>query len=148
MSSDPKRSTVAATHASACSGSPALAANTSTSPSIRPAASSSASCLRELSMTDAPEPARFRATASPTPRDAPVTSATLPSSRISMPATVGEGGAGERGEAGPALGHDPALVARPAKAHDESDEHTGAGGDRARQPHDVEPAERGHRVGS
>src|SRR5258706_1668116 len=84
MSRPPKRSTVAVTHALAASMSPALAANTAVSPSISAAAISSRSCLRELSMTLAPASANDPAMARPIPFDAPVTSATLPSSEICM----------------------------------------------------------------
>src|SRR5262245_38244951 len=84
MSTDPNRSTVAATHASACSGSPALAAYVATSPSIVDAASSSASCLRDDNITAAPLAARDAAAARPIPRDAPVTRATFPSNLSSI----------------------------------------------------------------
>ena len=84
MSTAPKRSTVAATHAAIWSGSPALAANTALSPPISAAAASSASCLRDDSITDAPAAAYAAAMALPIPRHAPVTSATLPSSLICM----------------------------------------------------------------
>src|SRR3989442_7161067 len=52
------------------------------------AAFSSASCLRDESITLAPDSANCVAIASPMPFDAPVTSATLPSSRRSMPANL------------------------------------------------------------
>jgi len=70
--------------ASACSGSPALAANTAVSPSMAAAAASRSACFRELRTTLAPAPARAAAVARPIPRLAPVTTATLPSSRSSM----------------------------------------------------------------
>ena len=50
------------------------------------AAASSASCLRDDSITSAPEAENSAAISRPIPRDAPVTSATLPSSRSSMAA--------------------------------------------------------------
>ena len=50
------------------------------------AVSSSASSLRDESITDAPLVANRSAMAAPIPRDAPVTNATLPSSRMSMAA--------------------------------------------------------------
>jgi hypothetical protein len=56
-STAPKRSTVAATHAPVASGSPALAAHHATSPDISLAAASSASALRDESMTRAPDSA-------------------------------------------------------------------------------------------
>ena len=77
---------VAATQASAASRSPALAACTAISPSIPAAASSSASCLREESITCAPDSAKTSAMARPIPLEAPVTSATFPSRRSSMAA--------------------------------------------------------------
>src|SRR6056297_787530 len=80
----PNRSTVAATHAAACSGSPALAAYVAVSPSMPAAASSSASCLRDDSITAAPASASVAAMARPMPFDAPVTSATFPSRLTSM----------------------------------------------------------------
>ena len=86
MSRPPKRSMVAATQASAASMSPAWAAWTATSPCIPAAAASSASCLREDSITRAPDAAISAAIARPIPFDAPVTSATFPSSRSSMSA--------------------------------------------------------------
>src|SRR5438132_13852643 len=86
MSTRPKRFTVACTHASAWSGSPALAANTSTSPSISAAAFSSCSCFRDDNITLAPDSAIALAIANPIPFDAPVTSAVSPSSRSSMAA--------------------------------------------------------------
>ncbi len=79
MSSAPNRSNVAATHASAWSGSPAFAANHATSPSMPAAAASSASGLRDDNMTRAPLAASSVAIASPMPRDEPVMSATWPS---------------------------------------------------------------------
>jgi hypothetical protein len=92
MSTAPTRSTVAATHAAAASGSPALASNTSSSPARPPSSAarislavvSSASRLRDDSITFAPLAARPSAMARPMPRDAPVTSAALPSSLISI----------------------------------------------------------------
>ncbi len=66
--------------------SPALAAWTATSPCIPAAAASSASCLRDDSITRAPDAAISAAIARPIPLDAPVTSATFPSSRSSMSA--------------------------------------------------------------
>src|SRR5271165_1961714 len=91
MSTRPNRSTVAATQASACSGSPALATVQATSPApggfadrISPADDSSPSALRDESITEAPELAKARAMAWPIPREPPVTSAVLPSSRSSM----------------------------------------------------------------
>ena len=54
MSSPPNRSSVAATHASACSGSPAFATVQATSPSSAFAAASSASAFRDDSITRAP----------------------------------------------------------------------------------------------
>src|SRR5262245_23822558 len=84
MSTAPNRSMVAATHAATWSGSPALAANTAVPPPISADAASSASCLRDDSITDAPAPAYAAAMALPMPRLAPVTSATLPSSVICM----------------------------------------------------------------
>src|SRR6056297_721231 len=86
MSSPPKRSIVAATALSPAPSSPALAAKTSTSPVISAAAASSWSCLRLFSITFAPEAASDAAIALPIPFDAPVTSATFPSSEISMAA--------------------------------------------------------------
>src|SRR5947208_5933711 len=82
----PKRSIVASTAASACSGSPALAAKTSTSPASSAAAFSSGSCFRDDSITLPPDSAMALAIANPIPLDAPVTSAVFPSSRSSMPA--------------------------------------------------------------
>ncbi len=66
-----------------------MAANTATSPgapdaAISSAAASSWSCLRELIMTLAPDAANCAAIALPMPFDAPVTSAVLPASEISM----------------------------------------------------------------
>jgi NAD(P)-dependent dehydrogenase (short-subunit alcohol dehydrogenase family) len=91
MSTAPNRSTVAATHAAACSGSPALATRQSTGPDRSPlaapistAARASASALREEIITDAPAEEKARAMACPMPLDAPVTSAVLPSRRSSM----------------------------------------------------------------
>src|ERR1019366_8793497 len=91
MSTRPNRSTVAATQASACSGSPALATVQATSPApggaagrLSPADDSSPSALRDESITEAPDPAKARAMAWPIPREPPVTSAVLPSSRSSM----------------------------------------------------------------
>ena len=84
MSRPPRRSTVAATHASAASGSPALAANQATSPVMEPAASLSWSSLRDEIITRAPASAMAAAMARPIPLEAPVTSATLPSSLSSM----------------------------------------------------------------
>ena len=77
MSTPPNAAIVASTHACACSGSPALAANVATSPSMAAAASSSASCLRDDSITRAPDAANADAIARPMPFDAPVTSATF-----------------------------------------------------------------------
>ena len=57
MSSPPNRSIVACTTVSAASMSPALAAITAVSPDISAAASSSASCLRDESITFAPDAA-------------------------------------------------------------------------------------------
>jgi len=84
MSSRPKRSIVARTHASAASMSPALAANTAVSPFISSAAACKPSSLREVSITWAPDSTNPAAMDFPIPLDAPVTSATLPSSLISM----------------------------------------------------------------
>src|SRR5260370_28203789 len=79
MSTTPNRSTVAWMQASACSGSPALAANVATlPPGIVAASSSRASALRDDSMTLAPAAAYDAAIAAPIPRDAPVTTAVLP----------------------------------------------------------------------
>ena len=81
----PNRSTVAATQAAIWSGSPALAAKTAVCPPAVPmssAAASSASCLRDDSITSAPAPARAVAIALPIPRLAPVTRATFPSRLI------------------------------------------------------------------
>ena len=79
MSTAPNRSTVASMQARASSGSPALAANAATSSPGSPlTTSSSASCLRDENITDAPARAYAVAIAQPMPRDAPVTSATLP----------------------------------------------------------------------
>src|SRR4051812_17861528 len=88
MSTAPKASIVACTAASAWSGSPALAANTATSLSLPMPAftASSASCLRDDSITCAPAFANVSAIARPMPFDAPVTSATFPSSEISTAA--------------------------------------------------------------
>jgi hypothetical protein len=88
MSTRPSRSTVAATQAPICSGSPALAAKTSSLPPAVPissAVASRASILRDDSITSAPAAANVAATALPIPRLAPVTRATFPSSVISMP---------------------------------------------------------------
>src|SRR4051812_2373081 len=101
MSTAPKASMVACTAASAWSGSPAFAAKTATSPSLPMPAftASSASCLRDDSITCAPAFANVSAMDRPMPLDAPVTSATLPSSEISTAAdrrrlSVGLGGDG------------------------------------------------------
>src|SRR3954469_18014305 len=53
------------------------------------AADSRSSSFRDDSMTAAPLAERAAAMARPIPRDAPVTSATLPSIRMSMAATLG-----------------------------------------------------------
>src|SRR5438067_7643343 len=84
MSTLPKRSMVAATHAAAWSGSPALAANQATSPLMSAAAASRPAALRDEIITEAPDSAMADAMALPMPLDPPVTSATLPSSRSSM----------------------------------------------------------------
>ena len=90
MSTDPRRSTVAATQASAWSGSPALAANDlepwrpASTARISAAHASRASTLRDESITAAPLAASVAAIALPMPRDAPVTSATFPSTRMSI----------------------------------------------------------------
>ena len=93
MSIEPKRSTVAATQASACSGSPALATCQATSPARSPAAPSMAnlawvraSAFLEEIITEAPASANDAAMAWPMPREAPVINAVLPSSRSSMAA--------------------------------------------------------------
>src|SRR3954467_12448497 len=86
MSRPPKRSTVAATQASAISMSPAFPANTATPPPMSAAAICKPSILREVIMTLAPASTNPAAMAFPMPFEAPVTSATLPSSRISMDA--------------------------------------------------------------
>ena len=88
MSNAPKRSRVACTHARAAAVSPALAANTAVSPLISAAAASSWSCLRDDSITFAPAAANEAAMAFPMPFEAPVTSATFPSSEISMRRTL------------------------------------------------------------
>src|SRR4051794_26510835 len=84
MSMPPNRSTQNATQALAWSGSPALAANTATSPGMAAAALSSPACLRDEIRTLAPASAKAVAMARPIPFEPPVTSATLPSSRSSM----------------------------------------------------------------
>src|SRR5437762_1406020 len=84
MSRPPKRSMVAATQASAVSMSPALPANTATSPPMSAAAISNPSILRAVSITLAPASTNPATMAFPMPFEAPVTRATLPSSRISM----------------------------------------------------------------
>jgi hypothetical protein len=83
MSMLPNRSMQCSTAASACSGSPALAATTSMSPPISSAAARRSSILREEMRTDAPASAYALAIALPMPREAPVTSATLPAREIS-----------------------------------------------------------------
>ena len=86
MSTEPNRRTVAWTHSSAWSASPAFAACQATSPpsaAISAAAASSASGLRDDNMTFAPDRAKQTAMAFPMPRLAPVTRATFPSRRIS-----------------------------------------------------------------
>ena len=89
MSTLPKRSTVAATQASACVGVTGVGGEASaTSPSMPAAASSRASCLRDESITFAPDAARVAAMARPMPFEAPVTSATRPSRSICMRANV------------------------------------------------------------
>src|SRR4051794_9181336 len=92
MSMPPNRFMVSSTHAWAASGSPALAANQATSPVMSAAAFSKPSALRDVSMTFAPASAYAAAMALPIPRDAPVTSATLPSSRSSIRRTLRSGG--------------------------------------------------------
>src|SRR6266849_2204852 len=100
MSTAPNRSTVAWMQASACSGSPALAANVATLPSgIVAATSSRASALRADSMTLAPAAANDAAMAAPIPRDAPVTTAVLPSRLISVIGDLQVGAVGLRGGA-------------------------------------------------
>ena len=84
MSTRPNRANVAATHASASSGSPALAACHAASPSMVATAASSASGLRDEIITRAPLAANSWAMARPMPRDAPVMSATRPSRRTSI----------------------------------------------------------------
>ena len=79
---------MASTQARIWSGSPALAAKTSSLPPpvpISAAVASRASILRDDSITSAPAAASVAATALPMPRLAPVTRATFPSSEISMP---------------------------------------------------------------
>jgi len=81
MSTDPKRSTVASTHARAASGSPAFASNQATpSPPISSATLASDAPRREEIMTRAPCATNASAIPRPMPRDAPVTTATLPAS--------------------------------------------------------------------
>src|ERR1700733_7112857 len=81
MSTDPKRSTVASTHARAASASPAFASNQATlSPPISSATLASDAPRREEIITRAPFAANAWAIARPMPRDAPVTTATLPAS--------------------------------------------------------------------
>src|ERR1700733_4060204 len=81
MSTDPKRSTVASTHARAASGSPAFASNQATPPPpISSATLASDAPRREEIMTRAPCAANASAIPRPMPRDAPVTTATLPAS--------------------------------------------------------------------
>ena len=83
---------MAATAASAWSGSPALAtrpgdlarARRRRRDRISAADASSPSALRDESITEAPASANARAMAWPIPREPPVTSAVLPSSRSSM----------------------------------------------------------------
>src|ERR1700691_1498517 len=81
MSTAPKRSTVASTHARAASASPAFASNHATpSPPISSATLASDAPRREEIMTRAPCATNASAIARPMPRDAPVTTATLPAS--------------------------------------------------------------------
>ena len=117
---------VAATHASAASRSPALAANTATSPgapdaAISAAAASSCSCLRELIITLAPDAANCAAIALPMPFDAPVTSAVLPASEISIGCERNRAGGGQLGSE---LGSAPPLrrpAARRARTREDAD---------------------------
>ena len=91
MSRAPNRSTVAATHLRACSGSPALATCQATGPSSPASVSAAparASAFLDDSITAAPASARRRAMASPMPRLAPVTRAVRPSSRRSTGGTL------------------------------------------------------------
>src|SRR5260370_29166433 len=91
--------------ASACSGSPALAARVATlPPGVVGAGSSRASALRDDSMTLAPAAAYDAAIAAPIPRDAPVTTAVLPWRLTSVIGdlrveAVGFGGSAARGAA-------------------------------------------------
>lgn len=78
---------VAATQSRATCGSPALPAKTAVSPAISPAAACNASIFLDVSITFAPAADMVAAMAFPIPRDAPVTSATLPSNEICMPTT-------------------------------------------------------------
>jgi hypothetical protein len=81
MPTDPKRCTVASTHARAASASPAFASNHATrSPPISSATLASDAPRREQIMTRAPCATNASAIARPMPRDAPVTTATLPAS--------------------------------------------------------------------
>ena len=68
--------------------SPALPAKIDVSPPISSAAARKESSLRDINMTLAPASTYDFAIALPIPREAPVTSATLPLSEISMSATL------------------------------------------------------------
>ena len=72
MSMRPNRSMVAATHAAASSGSPALAACQAASPSIVATAASSTSAFRDEIITRAPLRPNSWAIARPMPREPPV----------------------------------------------------------------------------
>ena len=90
MSTEPKRAMVASTQREAASLSPALAACQATVPGSSAAACSSGSAFRDDSITLAPDAARASGNRLADPRsEAPVTSATCPSSRRSTARTVG-----------------------------------------------------------
>src|SRR3954447_26126889 len=125
MSTAPKRSTVASTHAFDASGSPVFAACHATSPCMSAAAFSRASALRDVSITEAPASANAAAMALPMPRDAPVTSATFPSSRSSLGGTLRPGRLRAGGQC---------AVARPADP----------GRDAGVEPHHAHEVVRGH----
>src|SRR5580698_4046685 len=78
MSSEPYVATVNSTQRRAASSSVACAPKPTAVPVTWAAASSAASCLREVSTTRAPAAASACAVASPMPREAPVTRAVRP----------------------------------------------------------------------
>ena len=98
MSRPPKRSMVAATQASACVGVAGVGgvARRPSPPHLGRRGLRARPACATTSITGAPDAAYAAAMARPIPCDAPVTSATFPSSRISMSAGPYRSGSGPR----------------------------------------------------